>query len=316
MEIVFLQPSLISLVAIAIMVGTIVVAYLKKITITYAIIIANFFVFLLTLFFENEIIGDLGFRPIFLSPDLLLNSYTLFTSMFVHSGYLHILGNMFVFFFMGIAFEQRIGPKKFLAIYLITGVCGALTHALLNLNSNIPLVGASGAIFGILGAFAYAYPRDEVVMPVPIGIMFIMRIKVIYATILFAILETVVVIFSVQDSTAHFAHLGGLVSGVFLAAVLIGKKAEKMKQSNNSRPTDYMQIQKSDAINFNHLAELVKTPEMKKIYQHIEKENVLQVRNMWLDHFLEKVTCPICNKPLNHFERKIWCEQNHFQTDY
>ena len=227
MEIVFLQPSLISLVAIAIMVGTIVVAYLKKITITYAIIIANLFVFLLTLFFENEIIGDLGFRPVFLSPDFLLNSYTLFTSMFVHSGFLHILGNMFVFFFMGIAFEQRIGPKKFLTIYLITGVCGALTHALLNLNSNIPLVGASGAIFGILGAFAYAYPRDEVVMPVPIGIMFIMRIKVIYATILFAILETVVVIFSVQDSTAHFAHLGGLVSGVLLAAVLNWEKSRE-----------------------------------------------------------------------------------------
>jgi hypothetical protein len=236
--------------------------------------------------------------------------------MFVHSGFLHILGNMFVFFFMGVAFEQLIGRKKFLVIYLITGICGALTHSALNLGSWVPVVGASGAIFGILGAFAYAYPRDEVVMPVPLGIMFVMRIKVIYATILFALLETVVVIFSVQDSTAHFAHLGGLVSGVLLAAVLIGKKAEKMKKSNHSGFTDYMQIQKSDAINFYHLAELVKTPELKKIYQHIEKENVLQVRNMWLEHFLEKITCPVCNKPLNHFERKIWCEQNHFQTDY
>jgi hypothetical protein len=146
--------------------------------------------------------------------------------------------------------------------------------------------------------------------------MFIMRIKVIYATILFAILETVVVIFSVQDSTAHFAHLGGLVSGVLLAVVLIGKKAEKVKQSNSLGSTRYMEIQKSDVINFSHLAELVKTPELKKIYQRIEKENVLQVRDMWLDHFLEKITCPICNKPLNHFERKIWCEQKHFQTDY
>jgi hypothetical protein len=236
--------------------------------------------------------------------------------MFVHSGFLHILGNMFVFFFMGVAFEQRIGRKKFLVIYLITGICGALTHSALNLGSWVPLVGASGAIFGILGAFAYAYPRDEVVMPVPVGIMFIMRIKVIYATILFAILETVVVIFSVQDSTAHFAHLGGLVSGVLLAVVLIGKKAEKVKQSNSLGSTRYMEIQKSDVINFSHLAELVKTPELKKIYQRIEKENVLQVRDMWLDHFLEKITCPICNKPLNHFERKIWCEQKHFQTDY
>ncbi len=211
-------PSVVSLIAICIMIGTIVVAYLKKFSLTYSIIIGNFFIFLISLFFSTEIINELGFRPIYLSLELLPNIYTLFTSMFVHSDFLHILGNMFVFFFMGIAFEQRIGAKKFLLIYLITGVCGALTHSLLNIDSPIPLIGASGAIFGILGAFAYAYPRDEIVMPVPIGIMFIMRIKVIYATILFAVFETIVVMFSVQDSTAHFAHLGGLASGVVLAA--------------------------------------------------------------------------------------------------
>ena len=236
--------------------------------------------------------------------------------MFVHSDFLHILGNMFVFFFMGIAFEQRIGAKKFLTIYLITGICGALTHALLNLNSTVVLVGASGAIFGILGAFAYAYPRDEVVMPIPLGIMVIMRIKVIYATILFAILETVVVLFSVQDNTAHFAHLGGLISGVILASILIGKKTEKNKYTNPTGSPGYMNIKKSDEINFSHLNELVKTPELKNILQRIEKENVLQVRDMWLEHFLEKVTCPVCNKPLNHFNRKIWCEQQHYRTDY
>jgi membrane associated rhomboid family serine protease len=316
MDVVFLQPSLISLVAIAIMIGTLVVAYLKKITLTYSIIIANFFVFLISLFFRTQIINELGFRPIYLSLEMFPNVYTLFTSMFVHSDFLHILGNMFVFFFMGIAFEQRIGPKKFLLIYLITGVCGALTHSLLNIDSAIPLIGASGAIFGILGAFAYKYPRDEIVMPVPIGIMFIMRIKVIYATILFAVFETVIVMFSVEDSTAHFAHLGGLASGVILAAILLRNRAEKQTQTTSIRPTDYMQIKKDDTINFSHLTKLVKTAEEKKILQRIEKEDVLQVRNMWLDHFLEKVTCPVCNKPLNHLDRKIWCEQNHFQTEY
>jgi len=316
MEIVFLEPSFISFVALAIMIGTLVVAYVKRITLTYAIIIGNFFVFLISLFFRTQIISELGFRPIYLSLEYFPNAYTLFTSMFVHSDFLHILGNMFVFFFMGVAFEQRIGPKKFLLIYLITGVCGALTHSFLNIGSPIPLVGASGAIFGILGAFAYAYPRDEVVMPVPLGIMFIMRIKVIYAAILFAILETVIVMFSVSDNTAHFAHLGGLASGVILAAVLIGKRAEKAASLNRAGPLDYMQIKKTDSINFSHLKQLVKTPEMNKILQRVEKEDVLQVRDMWLDHFLEKVTCPVCNRPLNHFDRRIWCEKDHFQTDY
>lgn len=309
-------PSLVSLVAIAIMIGTLVIAYLKKITLTYAIIIANFIVYLISLLYRNQIIGDLGFEPRYLSVEMFPNIYTLFTSMFVHADFFHILGNMFVFFFMGIAFEERIGPKKFLVIYLITGVCGALTHSLLNIGSDISLIGASGAIFGILGAFAYAYPRDEVVMPLPLPIMIITRIKVIYATVLFAILETVVVIFAVQDDTAHFAHLGGLVAGVLLAAVLIGTKAERKKQPNLLGSTRYMQIQKSDSINFSNLSKLVKTPELKKIYSHIEKENVLQVRDMWLDHFLEKATCPVCDKPLRHFDRKIWCEQDHFRTDY
>jgi membrane associated rhomboid family serine protease len=316
MEIVFLEPSLISLIAIAIMIGIVVIAFVKKITITYALIIGNFFVFLISLFFRNQIIGELGFRPIYLSVEYFPNLYTLFTSMFVHSDFLHILGNMFVFFFMGVAFEQRIGPKKFLLIYLITGVCGALTHSLLNIGSTTVLIGASGAIFGILGAFAYSYPRDEVVMPVPIGIMFIMRIKVIYAAILFALLETVIVMFSVADNTAHFAHLGGLASGVVLAAILLRKRSEKTTPATSTQSLDYMHIKKSDSINFSHLQKLGKTPELKKILQRVENENVLQVRDMWLEHFLEKVTCPVCNRPLNHVNRKIWCDQNHFQTDY
>ena len=133
-----MEIPLLPLIAILIMIGTLVVAYWRKLMMTYAIIIANFLVFLLSIFYPNEIIGDLGFRPAYLSIDQLPQLYTLFTSMFVHSGFLHILGNMFVFFFMGVAFEQRIGRKKFLVIYLITGVCGALTHSALNMNSWIP----------------------------------------------------------------------------------------------------------------------------------------------------------------------------------
>jgi membrane associated rhomboid family serine protease len=316
MEIVVLQPSLISLIAIAIMVITLLIAYWRKLSMTYAIIIANFFVFLLTIFFPDVIINELGFNSTYLSLSQFPQIYTIVTSMFVHDGFLHILGNMFVFFFMGIAFEQRIGRKKFLIIYFITGIIAALAQSLVQLGHPILLVGASGAIFGVLGAFAYAYPGDEIVMPVPVGIMLIMRIKVIYATIIFAIFETVIVMLSVSDNTAHFAHLGGLASGVLLAVVILGKGEEKTKHTISTGPLDYMKIKKSDAINISHLTTLVKTQDEKKILQRVEKENVLQARDMWLEHFLEKVTCPVCNRPLKHLNRKIWCEQNHFQTDY
>jgi membrane associated rhomboid family serine protease len=298
------------------MVATIIVAYAKKLMMTYALIIANLLVFFLTLFFGREIIGDLGFRPIYLSFELFPQIYTLLTSMFVHGGFLHIFGNMLVFFFMGMAFEQRIGWKNFLIIYLITGVCGALTHSLLNIGSPITLIGASGAIFGILGAFAYSYPRDEIVMPIPVGIMFITRIKVIYGALLFAVMETIIVMFDVQDNTAHFAHLGGLVSGVVLAGLLIGSQGARTKQPSTTVYYDLSQVPKSRRINFPNLKKLATTNELKEMLERIENETVIQVRDIWLEHFLEKVTCPKCKKPLNHWDGKIWCEDNHFRTTY
>ncbi len=309
-------PSTVSLLAILIMVVVLIIGYVRKLMMTYTLIIANFLVFALSLFFSNEIIGELGFRPVYLSTDLFPQVYTLFTSMFVHAGFLHILGNMLVFFFIGAAFEHRIGPKKFLFIYLVTGVIGALTFSAANLNSEIPLVGASGAIFGILGAFAYSYPRDEVVMPVPIGIMIIMRIKVIYATIIFAVVETIVVFLSVQDNTAHLAHFGGLVSGVIFAAILVGKQGARLKHNEGEAVYRYEPVSTSDAINFQHLSELARTPQLKSMLERIQKENVLQVRNIWLDHFLEQVTCPVCGKPLQHLNRKVWCPDEHVRTDY
>lgn len=301
------------------MVVAIVIAYVKKLMITYAIIIANLIIFFLSFIFEKEIIGDLGFRPAYLSAQYFPNIYTLFTSMFVHSGFFHIFGNMFVFFFMGMAFEQRIGAKKFLIIFLITGVCGALTHSLLNIGSYTVLVGASGAIFGIMGAFAYSYPRDEVVMPVPIGIMFIMRIKVIYATIIFAAMETLIVwgesLGGVMDNTAHFAHLGGLVSGAILAALIIKTRADKENPQGTMQYNSNIK-QKSKKFNFVNLEELTETKEQKEMLKRIESETVPQVREIWLEHFLEKAKCPKCKKPLNSFEGKIWCEGCDFKTDY
>jgi membrane associated rhomboid family serine protease len=315
MAIEILVPSIVSLIAIAIMIVTLVVGYARKLMMTYTLIIANFLVFALSIFFSDQIIGELGFKPTYLSLGQFPQIYTLFTSMFVHANFLHILGNMLVFFFIGAAFEQRIGAKKFLFIYLVTGVIGALTFSVANLNSLVPLVGASGAIFGILGAFAYSYPRDEVVMPVPIGIMIIMRIKVIYATIIFAVVETVIVYFSGQDNVAHLAHFGGLVSGVIFAAILVGKQGEKTKDKQGLGYGN-APVSTSDAINFSHLNELARTPQLKSMLERIKKENVLQVRNIWLDYFLDKISCPVCGKSLHHLNRKIWCADEHFRTDY
>jgi len=329
MDIVILPQNLISIIVMCIILGILIFAYLKKIMMTYALIIANFAAFIITLVFYNEIIygisngvqyAGLSFRAMYLSLDYFPQLYTLLSSMFLHGGFAHILGNMIVFLFMGMAFEQRIGWKNFLVIYLITGVCGALTHSLLNLGSATPLIGASGAIFGILGAFAYSYPRDEVVMPIPLGIIMVFRrIKVMYAALIFAAMETIIVMFfsGAQDNTAHFAHFGGLISGVFLAAFIIGKQGEKTKQYQATAVySDLSTIPNKKKINFSTLRKLAITPELREALNHIENETVLQVRDIWLEHFLEKTTCSICGKPLSHSSRKIWCEDDHIKMEY
>lgn len=310
-------PTEVSLVCIGIMIGAIAVARFKKVMVTYSLIIANFIIFVITIIYPF-VIYEIGFRPIYLTVEYFPQLYTLFTSMFLHGGFAHILGNMIVFLFMGIAFEQRIGMKNFLVIYLVTGVCGALTHSFLNLGSATVLIGASGAIFGILGAFAYSYPRDEVVMPIPLGIIMIFRrIKVMYAAVLFAVLETVIVLYGTQDTTAHFAHIGGLLSGVILAAILVGKQGEKTKQyAATAVYSDPSLVPKKKKINYSTLRKLAITPELRETLNRIENETVLQVRDIWLEHFLEKTTCPICSKPLSHSSRKIWCEDDHIKMEY
>ena len=314
-----------AILCICIMIGTLLIAYLKKLMITYALIIANVIVFVFTIiYFEQIVIGvnnfaGLGFRAVYLSPEYFPQVYTLFTSMFIHGGVWHIFGNMFIFLFIGMAFEQRIGFKKFLIIYLVTGVAGAITHSIFDLGSWIPLVGASGAIFGIMGAFAYSYPRDEIVMPIPIGIMFITRIKVMYAVVIFGIMESIIVWYEAQighqSSTAHFAHLGGLISGFILAAILL-RGTKTHSKTGQTIYYDPYAPQKLGKIDVSNLRKLADTPELQEMLNKIENETIPQARDMWLDHFLEKTICPKCSNPLNHFEGKVWCEQCGFRTKY
>ena len=325
MEIVIFSQHWSAILCICIMFGALLIAYTRKIMITYALIIANVIIFIFSLIYFKEIIygvgnfAGLGFRSIYLSPEYFPQLYTLFTSMFIHGGFLHIFGNMFIFLFLGMAFEQRIGSKKFLIIYIITGIVGALTHSILDLGSWVPLIGASGAIFGIMGAFAYSYPRDEIVMPIPIGIMFITRIKVMYAVVIFALMETIIVwyegIGGSQSNTAHFAHLGGLISGFILAAILLRgtkthtKAGQTIYYDSSASKSPY----KRDISNIRQLAD---TPELKEMINRIENETVPQVRDVWIEHFLEKAICPKCSNPLNHFNGDVWCKKCGFKTKY
>jgi len=319
MAITVLIPSAVSFVAIAIMISLLVIAYIKKFAMTFALIIANFIVFFITLPYWF-VIYELGFQPAYLSLDYFPQIYTIFTSMFIHGGIMHIIGNMFILFLIGLPFEQRVGWKKFLLIYMLAGICGTLTHAFTDLSSTTPLIGASGAIFGIMGAFAVSYPNDKVLVPIGYIIAFLVRIKVLYAVIFYALIETVIIYWEARSglvsSTAHFAHVGGLIGGGILAWLLINRNRRETGQSNQTIYYDSYSPQRSRKFDISSLKKLAKTSEQKEILARIEQENIPQVREAWIEHFLDKAMCPKCGKNLQSFNGKIWCDNCSYKTKY
>jgi membrane associated rhomboid family serine protease len=144
--------------------------------------------------------------------------YQLVTHMFAHGGWLHILLNMYALWMFGTALERAWGPKRFLIFYLTCGLAAGVTQMLL---SNDPAVGASGAIMGLLAAFAYLFPNTQffiIPFPFPIKAKFIVAIYAAYD--LFGGVHP-----GAADNIAHFAHLGGLVMGFIL--VIIWNKTNK-----------------------------------------------------------------------------------------
>ena len=154
-----------------------------------------------------------------------INILTLLTSMFLHGGWGHLLGNAIFFWVFGNNIEDSMGPGRFLAFYLICGLAAAATHVLMQPASPVPTVGASGAISGVLGAYLILYPKVRVNML----FIFVIFFKVI------AIPAWLVLIywFGVQVFTAYlspvradvsggvavWAHIGGFVTGMILVKV-------------------------------------------------------------------------------------------------
>lgn len=151
---------------------------------------------------------------------------TLFTSMFMHGGLMHLGGNMLYLWIFGNNIEDRLGHVKFLLFYLVGGLVAALSHILFDPQSNIPMVGASGAISAVLGAYMLAYPKARVV--VLVWIVMIVRFIRVPAILMLGIWFAMQ-IFSFAGETgregggvAWLAHIGGFIAGVimiFLAGV-------------------------------------------------------------------------------------------------
>jgi len=159
-------------------------------------------------------------------PDLLpYNILTIFTSMFLHGGILHLGGNMLYLWIFGKNVEDATGHSRFILFYLFSGVAAALVQCSVDPGSAVPMIGASGAISGILGAYLLLYPRARVKTLIFI-FLFITTVD-IPAMVLLSLWFFVQIIFSHGQGVAWFAHIGGFLFG--LITIKIFTRGRRLK---------------------------------------------------------------------------------------
>lgn len=167
------------------------------------------------------------------------NSFSLVSSMFLHGGWGHIIGNMLFLKVFGDNVEDRFGHVWFILFYLVTGLAASGAHILLDPDSHIPTVGASGAISGILGAYIVMFPRNKVL----IWMFFIVFSVPAWLMIGFWALEQFLATFGSIAATeqtsggiAYAAHAGGFIAGALLALILRGTgKSPRLSQFGERR---------------------------------------------------------------------------------
>ena len=209
--------------------------------VTYFLVALNTLVFLLELWVGmqsqsalNAFVYQFGVVPAHItaalegSPHLTLADafVPILTSMFLHGSWLHIIGNMWVLWIFGDNIEDYLGHFPYLMFYLVTGFAASITHIVLNLQSNMPAVGASGAIAGIMGAYFVLYPRSRVLTIVPLIVFFTFWwlpawIVLGYWFVIQLLSGTTIAVSSSSSGgVAFWAHVGGFVAGIALIKIL------------------------------------------------------------------------------------------------
>ena len=208
--------------------------------VNYSLIALNIIVFILELMAGPNLetaLSEIALIPANVTAGFDLGDMkAIFTSMFLHAGLSHLLGNMLYLWIFGDNVEDRLGHFWYLVFYLAGGIVAAFAHVALNPNSVIPTVGASGAIAAVLGAYLILFPQVKVLTFVPIG--FFLRLTLLPASLLLGFwfvlqLFNGLLTLGLADmgGTAFWAHIGGFVFGV-LIGWLCNKKSLGRKVSS------------------------------------------------------------------------------------
>ena len=212
--------------------------------VTYALIIVCVLIFLIQLGSESYKTGQLFYSYGLITSVLMghnqlpMDLYavpgyvTIFTSMFMHGGFMHLIGNMLYMWIFADNIEDSLGPKKFIIFYILSGIGAAMAQVLMDTNSQIPMIGASGAIGGVLGAYLINHPNARVLVLIPFGFFSqLIKIRALYVLGFWFILQFInsALMSSEGGGVAYAAHIGGFVSGIILILFFNKKKKRKNK---------------------------------------------------------------------------------------
>ncbi len=189
--------------------------------VTYMLILLNVLVFLLELTAGEPFIVQWSVVPRRLLSNPASDFPTLFTSMFMHAGWLHLLGNMLYLWIFGDNVEDTLGHLKYLVFYVICGLAADFAQILVGPNSNIPNLGASGAIAGVLAAYLVMFPRGQVRVIMGYGVIPMPALVVIGLWIVLQLVSGIGSITTAAETggVAYMAHIGGFLAGLVMAFV-------------------------------------------------------------------------------------------------
>ncbi len=201
--------------------------------VNYILIAANILVFVLQWLAganQETLVYQFALIPSAFNDGIGFSDFsTIFTSMFMHAGLAHLGGNMLYLWIFGDNVEDSMGHSRFLLFYLLGGLIASLAHIFTNPASQIPTVGASGAIAAVLGAYLVLYPNSKVLTIIPLG--FFLRMTMVPAAIvlgLWFVLQLFSGVLSMGGpdvgGVAFWAHIGGFVAGVILAKLFSKKR--------------------------------------------------------------------------------------------
>jgi membrane associated rhomboid family serine protease len=199
--------------------------------VTYVLIAINVAVFLLELSAGDAFIERWSVVPSRLLANPVGDFITVFTAMFMHGGWLHLLSNMLYLWIFGDNVEDRLGQVKFIIFYLLCGIVATFAQVLVNPNSNIPNLGASGAIAGVLGAYLLMFPRGSVRVLMGRAIIPMPAIIVIGFWALLQLISGFGAIATTAQTAdtggvAYMAHVGGFVAGLILTPLMGGTRQQ------------------------------------------------------------------------------------------